>query len=49
MKVTDSEGHVFEYTCGDAFVIPAGFECVWESLSPVTKTYVVFEQEKPND
>lgn len=45
VKVTDNKGQVFEYTAGDAFVIPAGFEGIWESLTPVTKIYAVFEQE----
>ena len=45
VKITDNNGHVFEYTAGDAFVIPAGFEGIWESLTSVTKIYAVFEQE----
>ena len=44
--MTDNKGQVFEYTAGDAFVIPAGFEGIWESLTPVTKIYAVFEQEE---
>ena len=44
VKITDNAGLVFEYTKGDAFVIPAGFEGVWESLTAVTKIYAVFEQ-----
>ena len=46
VRVTDNKGRVFEYTAGDAFVIPAGFEGVWESLTSVTKIYAVFEQEE---
>ena len=49
VKVTDNKGRVFEYTRGDAFDFPAGFKGVWESVTPVTKIYAVFEQEKPND
>ncbi|SDQ45964.1 cupin domain-containing protein [Pseudoxanthomonas sp. CF125] len=33
---------------GDSFVIPAGFEGVWEVLEPARKLYAVYEPE-PDD
>ena len=33
---------------GDSFVIPAGFEGVWEVLEPARKLYAVY-QPKPDD
>lgn len=39
------DGSVKVVRAGDRFVIPAGFEGVWEVLEPCRKVYVAFEQQ----
>ncbi|BEV73072.1 MULTISPECIES: cupin domain-containing protein [unclassified Paludibacterium] len=43
VRLTDHLGHSIELHAGDHFVIPAGFEGVWQVLQPACKTYAVFE------
>ncbi len=42
-RLTDREGGVREFGPGSAFVIPAGFEGVWETLEPVKKIYAIWQ------
>jgi uncharacterized cupin superfamily protein len=46
VRVTDRDGKSIELTAGDHFVIPAGFEGVWEVLEPAKKTYAIFEASR---
>lgn len=41
VELTDAEGKSETFSAGDAFVIPAGFEGTWETLSPVRKLYAI--------
>lgn len=41
VRLTDAQGQAREFGPGDAFVIPGGFEGVWETLEPLRKHYVI--------
>ena len=43
VRVSDSSGREVLLQAGDHFVIPAGFEGVWQVLEPAKKTYAIFE------
>jgi len=43
VRLTDSQGAAREFGPGSAFVIPAGFEGVWETLEPVKKIYTIWQ------
>lgn len=43
IRVTASDGASRTFRGGDAFVMPAGFEGVWEVLEPARKYYAVYE------
>ncbi len=39
--LTDADGATTRLVAGDAFVVPGGYEGVWENLTPVTKLYAI--------
>jgi uncharacterized cupin superfamily protein len=39
----DADGVVREVVAGDEFVIPRGFEGVWEVIEHTRKVYVIYE------
>jgi uncharacterized cupin superfamily protein len=41
--LTSAEGVVREVVAGDEFVIPRGFEGVWEVIERTRKVYVIYE------
>jgi len=43
VRLVDSNGAAREFGPGSAFVIPAGFEGVWETLEPVKKIYAIWQ------
>lgn len=43
-RLTAADGSVSEVGPGDAFVIPAGFEGLWETLEPVQKYYAILDR-----
>jgi uncharacterized cupin superfamily protein len=43
VRVSDAKGGEVMLQAGDHFVIPAGFEGVWQVLEPAKKTYAIFE------
>jgi len=43
VRMIGDDGSVTEVVAGDSFVIPAGFEGVWEVLEPTRKLYAVYE------
>lgn len=43
VRLTDSSGAAREFGQGSAFVIPAGFEGVWETLEPAKKIYTIWQ------
>ena len=40
--LTSADGFAERFTAGDSFVVPAGFEGTWESITPVKKLYAIF-------
>ncbi|MCS6946515.1 MAG: cupin domain-containing protein [Steroidobacteraceae bacterium] len=42
-KIVLARPAALELVAGDAFVIPRGFEGVWDVLEPVVKLYAIFE------
>jgi uncharacterized protein len=42
-RLTDINGASKEFGPGSAFVIPAGFEGVWDTLEPVKKIYTIWQ------
>ena len=43
--LTDEAGNAETFITGDAFIIPRGFKGTWETVEPVKKWYVIFEQK----
>ncbi|WP_174873672.1 cupin domain-containing protein [Vogesella oryzae] len=46
VRLHGDDGSVVEIRAGQHFVIPAGFEGVWEVLEPAKKTFAVFEEDR---
>jgi uncharacterized cupin superfamily protein len=44
VRIESSGGERNEFKAGDAFVVPAGFEGIWEVVEPCKKWYAVFEE-----
>ena len=42
-RLTNADGVAREVTAGDEFVIPRGFEGVWEVIERTRKVYVIYE------
>ena len=47
VRIESVGGDRHEFKAGDAFVVPAGFEGVWEVVEPCKKWYAVFEERSP--
>jgi uncharacterized protein len=45
VRMIDNNGSETVVIAGDSFVIPAGFEGIWEVLEPARKLYAVYEPE----
>lgn len=43
VRITDSVGNTRTYGPGDCFVMPAGFQGLWEVLESARKFYAIFE------
>ncbi len=43
VRVTSAAGEQWEFTAGDSFVVPGGFEGTWEVLEDCRKLYAIFE------
>jgi hypothetical protein len=43
VRIESAGGEKHELKAGDAFVVPAGFEGVWEVTEPCKKWYSIFE------
>jgi uncharacterized protein len=46
VRMIGDDGSETMFAAGDSFVIPAGFEGVWEVLEPARKLYAVYEPER---
>jgi uncharacterized cupin superfamily protein len=44
MRITSASGVTQEFGAGQSFVVPAGFEGVWEVIEDATKLYAIFEK-----
>ena len=49
VRLTDASGYTSEFKAGETFVIPKGFKGTWETIEPVRKHYVIFDQSVPRD
>lgn len=43
VRIESISGEKHDLRAGDAFVVPAGFEGIWEVVEPCKKWYAVFE------
>ena len=43
VRIESSGGERVELRAGDGFVVPAGFEGIWEVVEPCKKWYAIFE------
>jgi uncharacterized cupin superfamily protein len=43
VRIRDTAGGSWTFGPGDCFVIPSGFEGVWEVLEPARKFYAIYE------
>jgi uncharacterized cupin superfamily protein len=43
VRITDDGGRVCTFGPGDCFVMPAGFQGLWEVLEPAEKFYAIYE------
>jgi len=46
VRMHGDDGSMIEIRAGQHFVIPAGFEGVWEVIEPARKTFAVFEEDR---
>jgi uncharacterized cupin superfamily protein len=46
VRLTDLAGNAKEFSAGSTFVLPAGFQGIWETIEPIKKIYVIW-QAKP--
>jgi len=47
VRIESSQGTKHEFQAGDSFVVPAGFEGIWEVLETMSKLYVIFSRRDP--
>ena len=43
VRLTSAAGEAREFVAGQAFLVPGGFEGVWEVLEPARKLYVIYQ------
>lgn len=43
VRLTSEDGESWEFRAGDAWVIPAGFRGIWETIEPARKHYAIQE------
>jgi uncharacterized cupin superfamily protein len=43
VRITDDHGRSWTFGPGDCFVVPAGFQGLWEVLEPARKFYAIYE------
>jgi uncharacterized cupin superfamily protein len=47
VRLTALDGGSHQFSAGDSFVVPAGFEGTWEVLEDCEKLYAIFEAAAP--
>lgn len=45
LRLTSDQGDVQEFKAPDSFLIPSGFQGVWEPLTKLRKFFVIYEQK----
>ena len=48
VRLSDHNGYTAEFKAGETFVIPKGFKGTWETLEPVRKHYIIFDNSRIN-
>jgi len=48
VELINQDGTAQQFSAGDGFVIPAGFEGTWENLEPTAKYYAIMEHGEGN-
>jgi hypothetical protein len=43
VRLSDDLGHSWTFNTGDAFLVPSGFQGLWETLEPAQKFYAIYE------
>jgi len=43
VRLIADDGQAREFTAGEAFVVPSGFQGIWEVLEPARKLYVIYQ------
>jgi uncharacterized cupin superfamily protein len=43
VRISDAQGRTWTFGPGDCFVVPAGFEGLWEVLEDARKFYAIYE------
>ncbi len=46
VRIESVSGERHDFRAGDAFVVPAGFEGIWEVAEPCKKWYAIFEPKE---
>jgi uncharacterized cupin superfamily protein len=46
VRIESASGERYDFKAGDAFVVPAGFEGIWEVSEPCKKWYSIFEPKE---
>jgi uncharacterized protein len=46
VRIEAASGERYDFKAGDAFVVPAGFEGIWEVSEPCKKWYSIFEPKE---
>jgi uncharacterized cupin superfamily protein len=48
VRISDDAGRSWTFGPGDCFVVPAGFEGLWEVIEDAQKVYAIFEPSAPD-
>jgi uncharacterized cupin superfamily protein len=43
VRLSDDDGHSWTFAAGEAFLVPSGFQGLWETLEPAQKFYAIYE------
>jgi hypothetical protein len=48
VRLHDDDGHVAQFSAGDAFVVPGGFKGIWETVTPLRKSFLTTTDDSPS-
>jgi uncharacterized cupin superfamily protein len=43
VRLSDDDGNSWTFRPGDAFLVPSGFQGLWETIEPAQKFYAIYE------